>query len=669
MAEAEEVLQDVARHATVFVRDLWRRHRPPSADGPAVTLKDIASRLDLLLTAAFGRSFSLRLAEAPPPATLLMRVMRRGEGPRRSVAVPATDGTSIWCPAPPALADEATALSLYRLMALRQAMRAVRGSPFGWAQLSAPMERAFFLLQEAHAADAALLREFPGTAAALRECRQRALAQRPPVAAFPAYRRDLEALLRQLLQADLSQVAPLSVAALVKECRAAAARTEAPPKALLLLEDEWTGQFRIPSMGMLTEVEGGAQSASDLERPAPRSARLPRSPDVRESAEDEDDASQGAWMVQTSQPMEQAEDPFGLQRPTDRDESTAAEELADSLSELPEARLVSTPGRPKEVLLSENAPERQARLAEAAASGSKGELQLRYPEWDFRLAAYRENAVTVHLTRGAAGSPEWVERTLASHAGLLHLVRRRFEMLKAQRMRRRKQVDGDDIDLEAYIEAQSDFRAGLPMPERLYQSTRNARRDMAALILVDVSGSTDGWVSAGKRVVDVEREALLLVSVALDGMGERFALQAFSGEGPAGVVVRRLKDFDEPYDEPSALRIAAIEPEHYTRTGAAIRHATATLLREPARHRLLLLLSDGKPNDVDVYEGRYGVEDMRQAVVEGRLQGVESFCLTIDRQAAGYLADAFGPHQYALLPRPELLPTVLLQWMKRLVQA
>ena len=118
-----------------------------------------------------------------------------------------------------------------------------------------------------------------------------------------------------------------------------------------------------------------------------------------------------------------------------------------------------------------------------------------------------------------------------------------------------------------------------------------------------------------------------------------------------------------------ALRISSLEPEHYTRAGAAIRHATASLMQQSASHRLLLLLSDGKPNDVDEYEGRYGAEDMRQAVNEARLQGLSPFCLTIDRQAAGYLPRIFGANQYAMLSRPELLPTVLLDWMRRLLAA
>lgn len=125
-------------------------------------------------------------------------------------------------------------------------------------------------------------------------------------------------------------------------------------------------------------------------------------------------------------------------------------------------------------------------------------------------------------------------------------------------------------------------------------------------------------------------------------MRERYTVQAFSGEGPGAVTVRALKCFDEHHGDTVSRRIAALEPERCTRVGAAIRHVTSMLMREPARHRLLLLLSDGKPNDVDRYEGRYGVEDMRQALLEAKLQGIFPFCLTVDRSAAGYLPGVFG---------------------------
>ena len=338
------------------------------------------------------------------------------------------------------------------------------------------------------------------------------------------------------------------------------------------------------------------------------------------------------------------------------------------MSELPEARLVSAPGKPKEVLISDDPPESSAKRE---MTGKPGEAPDRrhYPEWDWRLGAYRDPGATVLLLPAPVGPQKWVDDTLQARRGMLHEIRRRFELLRAQRVRVRKQLDGDDIDLQAYIDSHADFCAGQPMAQRLYQSERRSRRDMAIMLLVDVSGSTDGWIAADRRIIDVEREALLLVCIALDGMAEPYSVLAFSGEGPQAVVVRSIKRFDERYDNAVAQRIAGLEPEHYTRAGAAMRHASSLLMNEAAEHRLLLLLSDGKPNDIDDYEGRYGVEDLRQAVIEAKLQGISPFCLTIDRQAANYLSAVFGPNHYALLPRPELLPSVLLDWLRRLVAA
>jgi len=171
-----------------------------------------------------------------------------------------------------------------------------------------------------------------------------------------------------------------------------------------------------------------------------------------------------------------------------------------------------TPGRAQEVLLSEEVPSVAAEGAVAPPSGAASVL--RYPEWDYRLNGYRERAVCVHLRKGAEGPQAWVDHTLAERAGLLSTVRRHFEMLRAERVCLRRQLDGDEIDLDACVAARADFMAGLPMPQALYQSHRRAKRDMAALILTDVSGSTDGWVTAHKRVVDVEREALRVLDAS-----------------------------------------------------------------------------------------------------------------------------------------------------------
>ncbi|MEJ5990066.1 hypothetical protein WG902_08710 [Ramlibacter sp. PS3R-8] len=668
MAEAEDVITDAARHATVFAQDLWRRHRPPSARHQPPRLGDVARRLDLLLVAAFGRSFALRVAHVPAPPRWLERWLGRDALPPQREALPATDGESLWLPADfgPDVADP-LAIERFRLHALRQGMRALRGSATVLPAHAPALLRDAFLLLEARAADAELAQRLPGLSTGLQSLRVASLQRRQQLRGLPARAQALEEIVLAVLRGENIAPWPAEPTSVLAQAAALVhSLGDMPGAPALLWRDAWTGDLRQP--GDRRRVPAHEHSGEDTGFTGrPRSAHLPRRPEVREAVDDEDDRKQGAWMVQGAQPNEAAEDPMGMQRPTDRDETTASEEFADALSELPEARLVSTPGRPREVLLSDDPPEGRGKHAAAPQPGQATELA--YPEWDWRAGAYRDPGAIVRLLPAVDGPMQWVERTLASRAGMLHEIRRRFELLRAQRVRQRRQLDGDAIDLEAWSEAQADFRAGLPLSQRLYQTERRARRDVAITLLVDASGSTDGWIAADRRVIDVEREALLLVCIALEGMADPFCVQSFSGEGPKGVVVRSVKAFDERHGPAVARRIAGLEPENYTRAGAAIRHATATLMRQPAAHRLLLLLSDGKPNDVDDYEGRYGLEDMRQAVVEARLQGVSPFCLTIDRQAAGYLPVVFGPHQYALLPRPELLPVVLLDWLRRLVSA
>ena len=672
MAEAEDVLVDVARHATAYAQRLWQRHSAASRPD-AIALVSVAERLNLLIAAVFGVTMPLKVAQLPPPITFLTRIFRRDSLPKNLESIPATDDAAIWLPG---RLDAQAGLRDYRCMALLQAIRAARGSA-AHARAAAEQEIAdLYLLLEASSAETTLSNVLPGMRAELERFRLDTLAKRPPLDAFPPSRTALERLAREVMRDPFAWTTPSpreSIARAIelqRELRLAESTAHTHERRLArvptLYLDRWIGELRAsePASDMISEMQHALSDS--LERPA-RSARLPRRPEIREAEEDEDDSQMGAWMVQTAQPQEQAEDPMGMQRPADRDDQTPAEELADSLSELAQARLVRSPEAAKEVLLSDDAPPRAAGLGVQREHSENGAVS--YPEWDWRAGAYRMPGATVHLIASEDGPLSWVEQTLRRQRTLCDSIRRHFEQLRAHRQRQHRQLDGDEIDLQAYVDARTDFRAGRAMSQALYQTTRAVRRDLAVTLLVDVSGSTDAWVNAHRRIVDVEREALLFVCIALEGLRERYNVLAFSGVGPRGVTVRALKRFDEPYGEAIAKRIAALEPERYTRVGAAIRHASALLMREPARNRLLILLSDGKPNDEDEYDGRYGVEDARQAVVEARLQGINCFCLTVDRHAASYLSHVFGARQYALLQKPELLPRVLLDWLRRLIGA
>ena len=665
--EPEGLLIDGARKAAVAARELWWRARPPQARGE-LPLARVKRRLELVVVALYGQTPVILPSDPPPRPTWLARVL--GRAPRHlstRSAQASTDGSSVWLPrAIETGDDEGAALATYRLLALEQVARAARGMPA--AAPSDRLEHDLYALAEAAAVDRELARDFGGLVADLRAARARALRERPSLERLTALERRVERLVRATLSANPATPPPgVPVTTTPAESRRWA---RAAAERLRRTATSYRGVAIVPLWGRLLAAPPSASDrpAAPDDQPSRsgpvRSASLRQRPRTRLAAEDEDDEQPGTWMVRPDEPMESVEDPMGLQRPADQEEDAGAADLADSLSELPEARVVRTPGTPREVLDSDaltlaGTPPPTGR--DLAGAG------IVYPEWDFRLGAYRPRGAVVWPRVAPAGSGAWVEDVMARHAALVRRVRRRFDGLRPRHERLGRQDDGPELDHGAYVAAFADWRAGHPGDDRFYTATRPARRDLALTLLVDVSASTDSWVSGGLRIIDVEKESLIVLLEALDALGDRHAAVAFSGEGPDGVRVLTVKDFAEPVGAEVRRRVAALEPDGYTRTGAALRHASALLARQPTRHRLLLMLTDGKPNDIDHYPGRYGIHDTRQAVAEARLQGLVPFCLTVDREAPAYMPSIFGPRGYALLRRQELLPAVLVEVIRRLL--
>src|SRR5690606_28280249 len=346
-----------------------------------------------------------------------------------------------------------------------------------------------------------------------------------------------------------------------------------------LTHDAWLGCWLSPELAIQTQ-------ATSNEEPdpcdTPKLGQMQRRPQVRQREDDEDDQNDGFWMVQPSSPIEHVEDPMGMQRPTDREEDADTGGLADSLSELPEAGVTSTPEAAKEILASEDQPYRQPSETQDVAKTFTG---IRYPEWDYRINAYQVHGACVRLCAPIPGTDKWVHSVLHKHRRQLLEIRRRFETLRTRRHTLRRQQDGADIDLAEYVLAWSDQRVGLPMSERLFLREQNLRRDCAIMLLIDISGSTDAWVTQTQRIIDVAKESLLLVTCALDALGDPYAIQAFSGEGPEQVRVTELKGFTDSSGPHLHRQIAGLEPDRYTRVGTALRHATATLMKAPAQKR------------------------------------------------------------------------------------
>lgn len=236
-------------------------------------------------------------------------------------------------------------------------------------------------------------------------------------------------------------------------------------------------------------------------------------------------------------------------------------------------------------------------------------------------------------------------------------LKSQFAALAPARRWLKGQPEGTELDIDACVRLHTDRLAGQHFSGAgAYLVMKQNERDLACLVLADLSLSTDAWVSDEQRVIDVIRDSLMLFGEALSATGDAFAFHGFSSLKRSLVRFHDIKAFDAPLDAAARGRIAALKPGWYTRMGAAVRHASSLLERQPAALRLLLILSDGKPHDIDLYEGRYGIEDTRHALIDARRAGIKPFCVTIDKEGAAYLPHMFGPGGFTVLRKPEELP-------------
>lgn len=279
------------------------------------------------------------------------------------------------------------------------------------------------------------------------------------------------------------------------------------------------------------------------------------------------------------------------------------------------------------------------------------------PEWDYKSQTLIKDHCRLQLmeARDAVSGqlPDHLRRTARR-------IRNQFEALRPTRVWHGGLSDGSELDLDAYIAHTTDQKLGVRSAEgAVYRDCRHSLRDLSCLLLADLSLSTDAWVSNDARVIDIIQDSVFLFSEALNATSDRFSLCGFSSKNRGHVRFHQIKSFSDSYNEVVKARIAAMKPGYYTRMGAAIRHATSLLEKESSEQRILLLLTDGKPNDLDKYEGRYGIEDTRMALMEAEKKGLRPFCVTIDERAEDYLPYLFGSRSYILIKKAEELPKKL----------
>jgi nitric oxide reductase NorD protein len=595
-----------------------------------VPLEQVHRRLELFLTALYGRPMAIAPLEDAHSRSIVRRALARvglhGPPPMASCS-----GEAILLPPSLAFRDDRAVLTRYRLLALEQAERMVRGT----AEFPVPsdaLERDLFLLREGATIDARIARVH-GMAGVLSCERREAAAHRPRLERLTDVERAVELRVRALLTSrpdDVEDASPDPAASLAWARETARSiRASGAPYRGLPLAAIWGEPPRATTARSTPREERKEERELDELRARPRQSHDAAAHEAAvQPAEspNEQQQSRSAEQREASEPHDERDD---------AEPETADEQNEGTLSEQRARNVVATP-------TDELPPPTY------------------YDEWDVEHGRYVRRAVAVRVRQASGDDPAWTRHTILHHAAIVRRVRHQFERLRARRSLLRRQRAGAELDVDAYVEAAVDRRAGGSLDDRLYIDVRPARRGLAIALLIDASASTQLRLNDSHRVIDLERVALFLASEALDALGDRYAIYSFGGQGASNVSLSVIKSFDESNGPSVHGRIGSIEPNGFTRLGAAIRHVTAQLAAQTAGHRLLLLLSDGRPHDVDHYQDRYAVEDARQAVLEARASGVFPYCLAVDADAAAYLPRLFGEAGHCILRRPEQLSKALI---------
>ncbi|QTA78206.1 von Willebrand factor A-like domain-containing protein [Desulfonema limicola] len=286
----------------------------------------------------------------------------------------------------------------------------------------------------------------------------------------------------------------------------------------------------------------------------------------------------------------------------------------------------------------------------------------RYKEWDIDLGdyLYEHTRILDKIVPEIKGC--FYDNALNQHYGLVRSIRRAFELLKPQSVKILRQwTEGDEFDYRALLDYAIDRKAGIMPSDRLYIKRIKQQRDVAVLLLVDLSKSTANPVfDSDFSVLDLEKQAIVLFCEALEVLGDNFAIAGFSGTGRLSVEYFHIKDFDEPVEDTVKARINAMSPQRSTRMGAAIRHASAQLEKTDAKVRILIILGDGFPNDTN-YKREYAIADTRKAISEARAKSIHAKAITVNITGDSKLDDLYGSMHHNIISDVRELPDKLLR--------
>jgi len=287
-----------------------------------------------------------------------------------------------------------------------------------------------------------------------------------------------------------------------------------------------------------------------------------------------------------------------------------------------------------------------------------------YQEWDYQIQLHRPDWATVYERRQPKGDPEDINDILTEYRPIAHRIKQIIDLLTPEGVQRvRNMEDGDEIDLNAAVDAMISIRMGEQPNTRITMRNVLKSRDLSVVVLMDLSESTnEAMAGSDKTVLQLTREAATLVATAINGIGDPFALHGFASDGRHDVQYYRFKDFSQHYDDEAKSRLAGMKGGLSTRMGAALRHAGQHLLKQPERRKLILLVTDGEPADIDERDPQHLRHDTKKAVEELYSTGVLTYCLTLDPNADAYVKRIFGENNYTIVDNvdrlPEKLPTL-----------
>jgi len=291
-------------------------------------------------------------------------------------------------------------------------------------------------------------------------------------------------------------------------------------------------------------------------------------------------------------------------------------------------------------------------VAESAELDEKG-FHLKYDEWNFKNRNYLNDYCKVYPKTQIKTNADYYTKTINKYKTTLLGLRKMLTSVNNKLQQQRRQLQGEEFDLDAITNLYTDIHSKISPDERVYLSKRKKEKDLSILVLLDLSLSSDAY-AAGNRVIDVEKEVSILFGEILNEFNIEFAIDGFYSKTRNFTTYITLKEFNENWNV-AKNKIGAAEPSGYTRIGPALRHAGARLLKSAAKNKWIILLSDGKPNDYDRYEGKHGIQDVKQALRELNEKNINAYALAIEAQAKYYLPQMFGQNHYQILTSPETL--------------